>query len=314
MTGSQAHGTVAAKRSIRALRIAVGITVLSLFSSSATPPAEAGGAHPASLIALYPDIPPAGKTPEIDESFHGSHIVRDVTQPTLEAFLPTKAKATGAAVIVAPGGAFLMLSIDSEGRKVAAWLAEHGVAAFVLKYRLNESPADPTAFGKQLMEVFSEAAKGRAQDITQPLAIADGKAAVKLVRERAQAWDVDPKRIGFLGFSAGAVVALQTALSNDQSERPDFVAPIYGPMDAVAVPAGAPPLFAALAADDPLFGGKGFALVDRWIEAKRPAELHVFAKGGHGFGMNATKTSSEHWIDSFYWWMQASGFLKPGKN
>src|SRR6185312_2719753 len=127
MTGSQGDGTLAAKRPVRASRIAVGLTVLSLFSSSAAPPAEAGGAHPASPIALYPEAPQAGKTPEIDESFHGIHIVRDVTQPTLEAFLPTKAKATGAAVIVAPGGAFLMLSIDSEGRKVAAWLAEHGV-------------------------------------------------------------------------------------------------------------------------------------------------------------------------------------------
>lgn len=300
-----------AERGIGKSATAAGVAVMVLFSASACWATSVSVEQSDTSILLYPGAALAGRTPEIDESFHGSHIIRDVTQPTLEAFLPAKDKATGAAVIVAPGGAFLMLSIDSEGRKAAAWLADHGVAAFVLKYRLNETPADPTAFGKQLMEVFSAAAKGSAHDITQPLAIADGKAAVKLVRERAEAWDLDPTRIGFLGFSAGAVIALQTALSNDQTERPDFVAPIYGPMDAVTVPAGAPPLFVAMAADDPLFGGRGFALVDGWIAAKRPAELHVFAKGGHGFGMNATRTSSEHWIDSFYWWIQASGFLKP---
>ena len=291
--------------------VAIAFAVATVCCFSATTQSHAAAETRGQPIPLYTGTEPGPKVPEITEAFRGQQIVRNIRRPTLEAYLPEKARATGAAVIVAPGGAFLMLSIDSEGRKAAAWLADHGVAAFVLKYRLNESPADQAAFGHQLDELFIGAAKGTDHDIIQPLAIADGKAAVKLVRERAQDWSVDPTRIGFLGFSAGAVIALQTALSGDAAERPDFVAPIYGPMDAVTVPASAPPLFAAMAANDPLFGGKGFALVDAWIAAKRPAELHVFAKGGHGFGMNTTGASSEHWIDSFYWWMQASGFLKP---
>jgi acetyl esterase/lipase len=172
-------------------------------------------------------------------------------------------------------------------------LADHGVAAFVLKYRVSETQAET----------------GDRSNPARQLAIDDGKAAVKLVRSRAREWGVDPRRIGFLGFSAGAIVALQTALADDRSARPDFVAPIYGPMDRVDVPPDAPPLFAAIAADDQRFGGHGFGLVEAWIAAKRPAELHVFAKGGHGFGMNSLGTSSDHWIDEFYWWMQASGFL-----
>lgn len=253
----------------------------------------------------------AATADEIAESFNGQQIIRNVTNPTLTAFLPDAGNATGAAVIVAPGGAFMMLSIDGEGRRVASWLADHGIAAFLLKYRLKETPTDTALFSHKLMAVLTKAAQGAAPEINEPLAIDDGKAAVKLVRERAKLWNVDPKRVGFLGFSAGAVVALQTALCEDETSRPDFVAPIYGPPDKVTVPSNAPPLFVAMAANDPLFGGKGFGLVDAWIAAKRPAELHVFAEGGHGFGMNAYGSSSDHWIDEFYWWVQASGFLKP---
>lgn len=271
--------------------------------------AQATFAQDASMpISIY-EKAPTGTAHEIAESFNGQRIIRNVTTPTLTAFLPDAGHATGAAVIVAPGGGFMMLSIDSEGRKVATWLADHGIAAFVLKYRMKETPADTAAFSHELMAVLTKAAQGPAPENNESLAIADGKAAVKFVRDRAQTWNVDPNRIGFLGFSAGAVVALQTAPCEDESSRPAFVAPIYGPMDRVTVPSNAPPLFVAMAANDPIFGGKGFGLVDAWIAAKRPAELHVFAKGGHGFGMNSYGFSSDHWIDEFYWWMQASGFL-----
>ncbi len=156
----------------------------------------------------------------------------------------------------------MMLSIDSEGRQVAPWLADHGIAAFVLKYRLKETPTDTAAFGRELTAVLTKAAQGSGVEINHPLAIAAGEAAVKLVRDRARTFEIDPDRIGFLGFSAGAVIALQTALADGESVRPAFVAPIYGPMDKVAVPANAPALFAAMAANDPLFGGKGFGLID----------------------------------------------------
>ncbi len=261
-------------------------------------------------IPLAPPPEPNNGPAEIAQTYNGLNLIRDVTRPTLTVFLPSKEKATGAAVIVAPGGAFMWLSIDSEGREPAAWLIDHGIAAFVLKYRLNETPADTAAFGRAVTEHFAKVGKpGNGPNPDLPLATADGEAAVKLIRERAPEWGLDPHRIGFLGFSSGALVAVQTALADDKSARPDFVAPIYGSMNKIDVPPDAPPLFAAMAADDPIFANKGFGLIDAWIAAKRPAELHVFAKGGHGFDMDKQGFTSDHWADEFYWWMQASGFL-----
>jgi hypothetical protein len=133
------------------MRIAAASGVVLLLSRIAL-------AQPA--IPLYGDQPkPANGPVEIEQPFNGGQIIRNVTQPTLTAFLPPKENATGAAVIVAPGGAFMTLSIDSEGRKAASWLADHGVAAFVLKYRLNETPADNTAFAQAVTAVFVQIAR-----------------------------------------------------------------------------------------------------------------------------------------------------------
>lgn len=254
--------------------------------------------------------PAAGPGAEQWESFHGERIVRNVTAATLTPVLPDPAKATGAAVIVAPGGGFLDLSIDGEGYQVAHWLADHGIAAFVLKYRLRPTPRDPQGFLDSLHTLLAGAARGEVKLETPPEAIADGQAAVRLVRARAASWKIDPKRVGFLGFSAGAMTTLSVALTSDAAARPDFVAPIYGPMGPQTVPADAPPAFFAVALDDPLMArGKSLAVIESWRSAGRPLEAHLYERGGHGFGMAGRFPSAALWIDEFYAWMKTRGLL-----
>ena len=263
-------------------------------------------------IGLYPGIAPGSegaKQAEVWASLPTGRIVRNVTRPTLTPYMPVPGKATGAGVIVAPGGGFLMLSIDDEGHRVAQWLADHGVAAFVLKYRVRESAPVTQDFYRQLVEAVMRYAPGAQPPETPPEALADARAAIKLVRSRAREWGVDPERLGFMGFSAGAITTISVGLATDPAERPSFIAPIYGPMGHQAVLPDAPPMFAAIAADDPLFGGGQNDLLRDWLAAKRPAELHVFERGGHGFGMQTKNTTSDYWIQELLWWMQARGYL-----
>lgn len=122
---------------------------------------------------------------------------------------------------------------------------------------------------------------------------------------------MDPNRVGFLGFSAGAMTGLAMTLSSTADDAPAFLAPVYGPMVAVQPPAWAPPMFVALAADDPIFGRQGFGLVESWERTGKPVELHVYDRGGHGFGMGARGTTTEDWMESFQHWLMTSGFLTP---
>lgn len=232
--------------------------------------------------------------------------VRNVLNPTLTPVLPDPAKATGAAVIVAPGGAFRFLSMDSEGWAVARWLADHGVAAFVLKYRTIATPRDEAGFGKSLTTIMSGPRSDSVPLDATAEAVEDGLAAVRLVRSRATEWKVDPAKVGFVGFSAGAMTALGVGLAPDAATRPNFIAPIYPPMMARPVPPGAPPMFLAIALDDPLFaaGGKSLGLIDAWRQAKVPLEVHLYEKGGHGFGMRGVSAGSALWIDEFHAWLK----------
>jgi acetyl esterase/lipase len=113
-----------------------------------------------------------------------------------------------------------------------------------------------------------------------------------------------------VGFSAGAMLTMTTALDG-QDAKPAFIGNIYGPLNAVTVPADAPPMFVALAADDPLFGKSGFGLIDSWRAAKRPVEFHLYEQGGHGFGMYNKTTTSTGWFEAFTAWMGMHGFMKP---
>ena len=235
---------------------------------------------------------PDAKAQESWHSQYGSKFARNVTVATITPFLPDPAKASGAAVVVAPGGGFRTLSMENEGWNVARALAERGVAAFVLKYRLNQTPADMAGFERSMKEMFSSAARPRPASPPDPqqmmagLApqLEDARAAFALIRRRAAEWKIDPDRIGMVGFSAGAMLTLATELGG-QDAKPAFIGIIYGPLAAVTVPADAPPLFVALAADDPFFANGGFGLIDSWRAAKKPAEFHLYEQGGHGFGM-----------------------------
>ena len=243
-------------------------------------------------------------------------MVRNVSEATLTPFLPDPDRATGTAVIVAPGGANLLLSMDNEGWSVARALADRGIAAFVLKYRLRPTPADPREFDRVLAAAFASAG-GRNTRLSPDEAatrmgtqIADEMAAIALVRANAQRWHVDPRRIGLMGFSAGAMVSMVTVLSQRDLDLA-FVAPVYGSMERVSVPANAPPMFAVLASDDPLFSHKGFGLLDAWQEAGRPVEFHLFERGGHGFGLGRSGTTSTGWFDDFIHWLDTRGLLTP---
>ena len=141
--------------------------------------------------------------------------------------------------------------------------------------------------------------------------IADARAAFALIRKRSGEWRVDSDRIGMVGFSAGAALTMATALAG-QDAKPAFIGYIYGGLGgATAPPADAPPLFVALAADDPLIQEPGMALIDNWRVAKRPVELHLYEQGGHGFGMYPKETTSTGWFDAFVRWIGMHGYLKP---
>jgi acetyl esterase/lipase len=253
----------------------------------------------------------------VQESWHrqyGSEFARNVTVATLTPVLPDPAKATGAAVIVAPGGGFRTLSMSNEGWDVAKGLADKGVAAFVLKYRLVQTPADLPGFEREMAQMFSGAARSakppaqRNPAVELAPQIADARAAFALVRSRAKEWHVDPQRVGMVGFSAGAMLTLATEL-HAPDVKPAFIATIYGPLAKVEAPADAPPLFVALAADDPLFGKGDFGLIDSWRAAKRPVEFHLYEQGGHGFGMYQKKTTSTGWFDDYVRWLGMHGYL-----
>ncbi len=258
---------------------------------------------------------PDAKNPESWHSQYGSKFARNVTVATLTPFLPDPAKASGAAVVVAPGGGFRTLSMENEGWNVARALADKGVAAFVLKYRLNQTPADMAGFEKSMREMFSGTARPPRPDPDKAMAalapqIADARAAFALIRKRSAEWHVDPNRIGMVGFSAGAMLTMATALAGEDA-KPAFIGNIYGPLATMTVPADAPPLFIALAADDPFFANAGYGLIDSWKAAKRPVEFHLYELGGHGFGLYPKETTSTGWFETFVRWIGMHGMLKP---
>ncbi len=254
---------------------------------------------------------PDATTPESWHSQYGSKFARNVTVATLTPFLPEPSKATGAAVIVAPGGGFRTLSMENEGWQVAEALAAKGVAAFVLKYRLNQTAADLNEFAKAPSPRPRSGPRPAPTDMATRIApqLADANAAFALIRSNAKKWNVDPDRIGMIGFSAGAMLTMTTTLSGSDA-KPAFIASIYGGMNAVEVPADAPPLFVAIAADDPLFP-VGFGLIESWRKANRPVELHYYEQGGHGFGMYKKSTTSTGWFDAYVRWLDMHGYLAP---
>jgi acetyl esterase/lipase len=226
-------------------------------------------------------------------------VVFNVVHPTLTAYLPARERATGTGVIIAPGGAFVALAIGLEGDTVARWLRAHGIAAFVLKYRIVEKRGE----GIPAMDMDTAGRYG----------IADGIQALKVVRQRALEWGLAPDRVGFLGFSAGAMVAAGALLQVDTAARPSFTAMIYGgPLGAMpAIPARLPPIFLAWAQDDAVARDYVVRFHGALSAAGHRPEVHIFSAGGHGFGMRKQGTSSDGWPDAFYHWLEAQGLTKP---
>jgi acetyl esterase/lipase len=233
----------------------------------------------------------------------GRQSVRNVNRATLTVFRPTKASDT-ASVIIAPGGAFLGLEMDKEGWEVARWFAAQGVIAFVLKYRTLPTPRDQTLFIAELQKMIHGQKSVLAPPAdTPPEALADAEAAIAEVRARSASLHIDPSRVGFMGFSAGGFIARSLA-EKGGALAPDFVAPIYPNMAAITVPADAPPMFVAVAADDFLLARvKGFPLIDSYRAAGKSVEFHMFAKGGHGFAVGPAGSPAQGWLDMFLRWL-----------
>ena len=248
----------------------------------------------------------------------GDPMARNVSTATLTPFLADPKTANGASVIVAPGGGFMWLSMGNEGWEVAEALAARGINAFVLKYRLQPTAERLEDFEAQMNRRFAEAAemskpdKGKAHrgpprpDLSDQLE--DVEAAYAMLLERSGEWGVDTDRIGMIGFSAGAGLTMATTLQSD-TVKLAFIAPIYGGMQAVDVPADAPPMFVAIATDDFLFGGE-FGVIRSWYDAGIPVEFHLYQNGGHGFGLGNPDRTSNIWFDTFIHWLDVNGFLK----
>jgi acetyl esterase/lipase len=272
-------------------------------------------------IALYPGAAPGfenAKQVEVWTEMFGETWIRNVTRPTLTPFLPKPGTANGAAVLVVPGGGFQFVSISNEGWPIAQWLADRGIAAFVLKYRTLVTPDSEADFGAGFMRMVSTPRP--AQSAPSPelmagteVARADAQVALRLIRANAAKWGIDSKRVGMIGFSAGAMTTMATAIADAPDARPDFIAPIYGAMGPVTPPAKPQPMFAAIAQDDPLLGNGGFGLIMSWRAAGGSTELHYYAGGSHGFGSQTKGTTSDLWFEQFYAWMKAMGFLEKAK-
>ncbi len=247
----------------------------------------------------------------------GDPMARNITTATLTPFLPQPGKANGATVIVAPGGGFRWLSMGNEGWEVAEALAEQGITAFVLKYRLHPTPESLDDFIAWMnrprtppagsSDASNDTAPPRPLQLDLSNQLEDAEAAYAMIVKRAEEWGVDTNRIGMIGFSAGAGLTMHSTL-NSQTMDLAFIGPIYGGMAPVEVPEDAPPMFNVIATDDFLFRGQ-FGVIDSWYEAGIPVEFHLYQNGGHGFGLGNPNRTSNRWFDAFIHWLDVNGFL-----
>ncbi len=284
------------------------ILILSALAAVLLPMTLAAAEHPKE-IPLWPSGAPGSEgktTPEIVErGTNGEQKVWNIHNPSITPYLPARGKGTGAAVIVAPGGAHRYLAIDHEGYNVAQWLSERGIAAFVLKNRLaRETNSTYTIEGH---------------------AFADTQRAIRLVRSRSQEWGVNPAAVGVMGFSAGGELAALAGMKFDtgkadatdpiekQNSRPDFQALIYpGRSKSIEPVKESPPAFLACAYNDRQDISEGLAEAYlRFKKAGVPAELHIYSTGGHGFGLRpSNRRAVGAWAARFEEWLGDRGFLK----
>lgn len=250
-------------------------------------------------------------------------LIRNVTDPTLTVFEPEIPN--GTAVIVCPGGGFHWLAYETEGTQVAEWLTARGITAFVLKYRLVNTGPTIADFEKAFQSLMgtisaahestrnsSETVPAFSEEMYQVMALstADGIQAMEYVRQNAAEYSVDPNKIGMIGFSAGSGVELEVIMNGDPASMPNFAGHIYGgDTRGRKIPKNAPPLFILSAADDDIAASNP-DLFKQWREAGIPAELHIYSKGGHSFGMTKQGLPVDSWIERFGDWLRGQGFLE----
>jgi len=258
-------------------------------------------------IPLWPNGAPGFESRRNEAQVAKDYWIANVHNPTLTVYLPPKEKATGAAVVICPGGGHSKLVFNAEGDEPARYLASIGVTAFALKYRLGREQSSPYSIEKHARE--------------------DGLRAMRLVRSHAQEWNLDPKRIGMMGFSAGGEVVSMVAFGSGKGDRqaadevdradarPDFVIMIYpGPLFIPeVVPASAPPAFLLAANDDECCSPPVMKLLQRYREAKIPVEAHIYAQGSHAFNMgNRSKLASiKGWPVRLAEWLADNHWLDP---
>ncbi|WKK65537.1 alpha/beta hydrolase [Lutimonas zeaxanthinifaciens] len=238
----------------------------------------------------------------------------NVSTPTLEIYKPAPENNTGTAVIIAPGGGLYALSITSEGTEVAQWLKKKGITALVLRYRLVPTAEDGVAEISELSQK-NPAKIGEEVGKVIPYSISDGLRAIEYARSNAEDLGIDPKKIGFMGFSAGGAVTMGVAYSYIKSNRPDFLVPVYPWTDAMPVQKpkpDSPPMLIICASDDELGLATGsIDLYNSWYNEKFSVGLHMYSKGGHGFGMRQKDLPSDKWIERFYDWSVSQGITVP---
>jgi acetyl esterase/lipase len=323
------------------------LALAAITMSHTTMAAQSAAGRPAAgtELRLWPGKAPGSEqwshAEVITTSGSGDRVISNVIDPTLTVFLPDAATATGAAVIIAPGGALRALSFDNEGVKVARWLNARGIAAFVLKYRtLQQAPggraggpppgagapgggsgpgrgAGPGARAgggapppRQELKIVYGNANTAPNDagLTEVLqmGVADAQAAIRMVRSRATGWSIDPARIGIMGFSAGGGVGVGAALAPRTDASPDFLVSLYGPsLQDVNVPEHAPPLFIAVGNNHFNVTNGCLALFTQWKAAGKPAEIHIYDQVNGGFGMSQRGLPVDGWIDRMHEWLVA---------
>ncbi len=243
-----------------------------------------------------------------------TEVVTNVSKPTMQIFKPSKEIQNGTSVVIAPGGGLYAHSIESEGNMVAQWLNEKGITAFVLKYRLVPTGDDGV---KEIMDLGQENPLKLNEMVSKviPSSINDGLNAIQYVRENAADLGVDKDKIGFLGFSAGGAVTIGVANYYTEANKPNFVVPVYPWTTAIPMwrpRQDAPPMLIVCASDDPLDLAPGsIQLYNAWLNEGLNVALHMYSKGGHGFGMKKQGLPSDTWIERFYDWSVAEEITVP---
>jgi len=276
---------------------------------------------PGTVIPLYEGVAPGSESwtqTEIIGVEKGVRDVRNVVIPTLEVFEPEPENAVGSAIIIMPGGGMMFISMENEGYPVAEWFVKKGFHAFILKYRLAKTPENESEYltfsRNQIIDLMNPS--GNQENVIAahtPIAVEDGRQAIRMVRELAGSYGYDSERIVAVGFSAGGRIALGCALSPEPADRPNCAGFIYtgileeGDDAVLEVPEGMPPSFIACATNDPLVYTMQYPLFSQLRKKGVRTELHLYDRGRHGFGMTPRNETCDHWTENFYWWLQARG-------